>query len=169
MPAINIVLSETYPGTLTIIPGGQTIDTNIGETYQAELEILQNGTTLSTILGPVIRGEQGPPGNQGLEIPFAWGDATPKLLLLGTAGKLVYNVQLHIDVAFNGVNATLEVGDLIDPDRLMRADQNAPSEAGSYSVSPNYRYVSDTNIYLTITPGVGASTGSGLLTLFIEQ
>jgi hypothetical protein len=127
------------------------------------------------VINVVTLGEQGPPGAPGingsgiLEFNFSYGDATPSVLAIATANKIVYSVAIHISQAFDGTNPSLSVGDLSDPDRLFSVDENIPSEVGSYTTAPAYAYATDTQLYLTITPGEGASQGRGLLTIAIEQ
>lgn len=121
--------------------------------------------------------EQGPPGPQGIpgsasdsiEINFAYGDASPLILANVAAGKIVYEVAVHIIEAFDGVGAALMVGDVVQADRLMSATENDPSVIGSHTTAPAYQYVSAGNINLSITPGAGASAGKGLLTMKVQQ
>lgn len=111
----------------------------------------------------------GSSGAGWIEFPFAWGDASPRPVVVAPAGKLVFAADLHVSQAFDGDTPSLTLGDAGDVDRLMQATQNDPREIATYTVSPNYRYGADTQILLTITPGIGATAGAGLLTLFIEQ
>ena len=108
-------------------------------------------------------------GSGAIEVPFAWGDASPRSVAVATGGKLVYGIGLHISTAFNGVGAQISVGDAGDANRLMAAEQNDPTTAGSYTSNPTHRYGVDTDVLLTINPGAGGSAGNGLLTIFIEQ
>lgn len=115
---------------------------------------------------------QGPPGangSAGIEVPFAWGDATPKAVVVVPVGKLVYGVQIAISEAFDGVGPSLAVGDSGQLDRLMAVNQNDPTAIGAYLTSPVYRYAGNTALSLAIVPGVGATAGRGLLTVFIEH
>ena len=48
---------------------------------------------------------------------------------------------------------------------LVQADQNDPSMAAVFQVSPHVRLDAGQPIYLTITPGAGASQGSGKIIL----
>lgn len=128
--------------------------------------------------GVVAAGQQGPQGLMGLpgpaggaaiEVAFSYGDATPVSAATVLAGKLVYGVQIHIRVPFNGTGAALTVGDAGDTERLMAAADNDPSAIGGYTTTPAYAYGSDTGLTLSITPGVGASQGAGVLVLYIQQ
>lgn len=128
--------------------------------------------------GVVAVGQQGPQGLMGLpgpaggaaiEVAFSYGDATPVSVTTALAGKLVYGVQIHIHVPFDGSAAALTVGDAGDTDRLMAAADNDPTTVGSYTTTPAYAYGSDTGLTLSITPGAGASQGAGILVLYIQQ
>lgn len=123
-------------------------------------------------------GEVGPPGPQGpvgatggatIEIPFAYGDATPATLVTATAGKLIYGVSLNIKVPFDGVGASLRVGDAGVLDRLMGSAENDPTQICSNTTAPAYAYGSNTAILLSITAGAGATTGAGLAVLYIQS
>ena len=143
----------------------QTLEVDGVETitiHDTEVELLEVAEQ-----GPM--GPPGPSGGAGIEFPFAWGDASPRTVVLATNGKLVYEVELHISTAFDGTGAALTVGDASDPDRLMTSSQNDPTAVGTYTASPSHRYSEDTDILLTITPGAGSTAGAGLLTLFIES
>lgn len=104
-----------------------------------------------------------------VEMNFAYGDATPATIATAIAGKLVYGVGLHIKTPFDGVGATLRVGDAGQLDRLMTTAENAPGQVGSSTTTPAHAYGADTQILLSITPGAGATTGSGVVILHIQQ
>ncbi len=114
-------------------------------------------------------GPQGPAGGAAIEVAFAYGDATPVAAATALTGRLVYGVQIHIRVPFDGIGAALTVGDAGDTDRLMAAADNDPTAVGSYTTTPAYAYGSDTGLTLGITPGAGASQGAGVLVLYIQQ
>lgn len=117
--------------------------------------------------GPV--GPTGPAGAASVEINFAFGDATPATVVTALANKLVYSVQLHIRVPFNGAGAALTVGDATQTDRLMKANENDVLTVGANTTAPAYMYTANTPILLSITPGAGASQGAGVLILGIQQ
>ena len=116
-----------------------------------------------------LTGPQGPAGGAAVEVAFSYGDATPVAAATALAGKLVYGVQIHIRIPFDGTGAVLTVGDVGDTDRLMAATDNDPASVGSYTTTPSYAYGSDTGLTLGITPGAGASQGAGVLVLYIQQ
>lgn len=116
-------------------------------------------------------GKPGPAGAAG-HVPFvsnfAFGDASPDTLTTIPAGKHVYQVRLFIETPFDGTGAALSVGSVADPQELLATSENNPLAAGTYIVHPDKKYVSATSIKLTITPGSGASTGTGQLQIDIE-
>lgn len=132
---------------------------------QRDVQVLSVGSQ-----GPA--GPPGPPGPTGaasVEFNFAFGDATPATVVIVPAGKLVYGVQIHIRVPFDGVGAALVVGDAAQADRLMKANENDVSSVGGNTTAPAHAYAVDTQVLLGITPGAGATQGSGILILNIQQ
>ena len=108
-------------------------------------------------------------GSAGVtQYAFSYGDASPALIVTIPAGKIVYGVSINISVPFDGIGASLQIGDAGVADRLMTASQNEPSTVGAYSTSPSYLYGTATQLNLSITPGAGATQGSGLIILSIQ-
>lgn len=97
------------------------------------------------------------------EHSFSWGDASPHTVYTDLDGKTIREIVLTIDVPFNGTNASLRVSD--SSRTLMSTIQNSPYEASSYVVYPMQAYTVDDVVSLTITPGAGASQGSGRVLL----
>ena len=116
----------------------------------------------------------GPPGRDGADgsvgriISFAFGDATPKALDIAQAGKRIYSVGIHIFTPFDGAGAALAIGSAFASDELLAPHQVAPGEVGQFEVYPDAAYVSNTQLYLSITPGDGASQGAGQVLIVIE-
>jgi hypothetical protein len=158
MAAPTVTISSK-PVTVTVKSTGQRIIVS-----SPQVKIVTAGRVGAT--GP--QGDQGPAGTPRLEIPFSFGDATPAELFIAEAGKLVQRITLFIETAFDGSNPVLTVGDVDESERLMAAFENNPSEAAAYQVTPNLRYVSDTQVLLFITPGLGASQGSGLVVVEMQ-
>jgi len=100
-----------------------------------------------------------------IAVPFAWGDASP--LNLGTvpADKIVESVSILVTEAFDGTGASLTVGDASDPDGLLIAAENDPTQLGGYESHPGISYGTDTVVQLTINPGSSPSQGQGLVTI----
>lgn len=165
-------MSET---ALDIEVTEQTVVVEVRETAldvaitESVVEVSQHESVIEALLS----GPMGPQGASGtgaaLEIPFAYGDATPKFITTAASGKLVYEASVLITETFNGAGAALVIGDAGIADRLLAATENDPGTLGTYTTHPNIVYLVDTVINLTITPGAGASQGAGLLTLAMQQ
>lgn len=134
-----------------------------------ELSVREEIVELLEVQAQGPAGAPGAPGSGAVEIAFAFGDATPAMLLTAPANKTVYGVGIHLHTAFNGTGAALSIGDAGDPARLMAATANDPAAVGSYLTSPNHRYGVGTPLILTITPGGGATQGAGIVTLQVQQ
>lgn len=111
-------------------------------------------------------GPPGPPGagDGGIHIPFGYGDASPHALLT-LNNQTVISATIVITQAFDGVGATLRLGDATTPGRLIDIAQNLPSAIGAYQTYPCYLYQTSTPILLTIVPGAGATQGAGFILL----
>lgn len=115
----------------------------------------------------VAAGPQGPRGQAGSSagvnppINFAFGDASPAPVLTLATDSEIASVQLQIEQAFNGVGAQIRLGTAGQPGLLLDAWQNDPSSTGVYETTPRVQLPAGTALVLTITPGSGASTGTG--------
>jgi len=78
------------------------------------------------------------------------------------ANARVLSTQIIITTPFDGVGATLKVGDSLDDDRLMTADQNDPSEAAEYEANLYHRYLALTSVLLAIS-AAGSTQGAGIV------
>ena len=114
------------------------------------------------------KGQDGAAGTIGTIFDFSYGDATPALICTVDAGKRIYTATILIDEPFDGVGAVLSVGLPGLPDAVFPAALNAPGAVGQYEVFPNEAFPSAVSLYLNITPGHGASQGSGQVVLVIE-
>lgn len=103
-----------------------------------------------------------------IEVPFNFGDASPKPITVVPANKLVLNSSIVITTGFDGSTASLTVGSAATPDDIMTTSDVAPSVASTWSSNPNTVYGADTQVYLTINNGSGATSGSGILILQIQ-
>lgn len=124
-----------------------------------------------TVIDGALQGQRGPQGGQGpagtprIEVPFSFGDATPLVLFTAIAGKLIERITMFVETAFDGESPTLTIGDADNPMLLMDSSENDPTEEAAYQVTPNFFYESNTQVLLFISPGLGASQGSGLVVI----
>lgn len=95
-------------------------------------------------------------------IPFNYGDATPKNLTIVTANSVITSVSIVIVTPFGDAASTLTVGDAGNTARLMEAGDNTPNSTGIYTVEPVYKYVANTQLTLSISPGT-STVGAGLV------
>lgn len=128
---------------------------------------LRQYQTLLTMAGVVV-GPAGPPGPPGGSLPtlvFSYGDATPALIGTMSAGTRLFNVRLSIEAAFNGTGADISVGTLASPNLLADSAVIDPAVIAVFEFSPQNLFLVDTSVYLFITPGAGATAGSGSIIL----
>ena len=115
------------------------------------------------IPGPA--GPQGVPGPTGAgvlaPIDFAFGDASPAIVLTLSEDTEFVLVSLQIEEVFNGAGAAIQLGVVGQPGLLMDAWQNDPGAAEVFETSPRVELALGTQLLLTINPGAGASTGRG--------
>jgi hypothetical protein len=100
---------------------------------------------------------------------FNYGDATPRTLMRCPPGVTVERVAVLILTAFDGVNASLTVGDEDDPDLFLATSDIEVDTEGTFEARPALRYGAETGIILTINPGTGPSAGSGLVTVDLSN
>lgn len=161
-----IVTDASHDEIVTTVSAAE-IQTTVAGTY-ASLVVV--GSTVVTTL----TAEQGPPGTDGADgagqhtFPFSWGDATPASLMSASAGQMILAVTISLDVPFNGVGASLSLGDAGDTGRLLSSSMIDPTVVGAFENAPCLRFGSNTQILLTIVPGTGASSGSGVVSLCLE-
>lgn len=122
------------------------------------------------VSSPGPAGPRGPAGASGEgQLPvvaFSFGDASSVVLVLPDGLPLeVLLVSLEIEVPFDGVGAQLQVGTTGQPGLLMQSSHNDPSLVATFEVSPRVELPGGTGVLLTITPGDGATQGSGRLTV----
>lgn len=81
----------------------------------------------------------------------------PFVLKAMQTGETADEILVAVDIAFDA--GLLQVGDDINPDRLMPYYFNDLAQLDQYQVSPQYKYTepTDVKIYLTGTPTVGSA------------
>lgn len=103
---------------------------------------------------------------------FIWhyGDASPSPLMTIPAGKAVLSCQVVVLQAMNGTGAALSVGSTASTyTDVMNITDNLPSSLSTWSVEPNTVFGVNTGIFLSITPGAGATAGYGIITITVQQ
>jgi hypothetical protein len=97
---------------------------------------------------------------------FSFGDATPDLIGKVLNDLTISTCRVVIDTPFNGIGATVSVGTLSSPEMIMAQTDLLPSEVGIYESSPQMTNIVPQNFYIFITPGAGASSGSGRVFIY---
>lgn len=116
-----------------------------------------------------VPGPRGANGSGAITVPFEWNSITILPLLTAVAEKTVLRVEVCLVIPFDGTAPTLSVGDSLDHERLIPVIDIDPSLEATFSVNPGYRYSTATQINLYINSGSGASQGSGIVSIVMEQ
>jgi hypothetical protein len=134
------------------------------ESQKLQVTREQRATIITQLVqGPA--GTTGPAGNALPPIAFAYGDASPSVRYTLPKRSLITACSINIRTAFNGVGAQLAVGTPGNPEGLMPVTHNDPGTVGQYENSPDLELPAGSQITLSITPGAGASRGSGVVVL----
>lgn len=156
-------INANRPQTVVGGSGGTTVGA------QSSAVAVEGGTTV--VAGGAAMGVQGPQGEPGLSgggtippVAFSYGDAAGTIYTPGDAGTLT-TARVVITTPFDGAGAALILGTVGDPDGIMPATDNDPTEAGEYEATADFPLAAGEGIRLTITPGAGASQGAGLIYL----
>lgn len=151
--SITVTLTNAAPIDVAVDEDAASVTLGTGSTIDVTVENAGGGT-----------GET----EHRLVLDFAYGDASPEVIGTVPANSTVLSVLISIETAFDGSGAALSVGTLTSPAALMSTSQNAPSTVAQYEVFPGISYGTDTALYLTITPGGGATAGHGQVVVDYE-
>lgn len=116
-----------------------------------------------------VPGPKGSDGSGAITVPFEWNSITILPILVAVAEKTVLRVEVCVVIPFDGSSPSLSVGDSGDHQRLLPTTDIDPSLEATFSVNPGYRYGTATQINLYINSGSGASQGSGVVSIVMEQ
>lgn len=77
------------------------------------------------------------------------------------ANSLILDVIVHVVVGFDGTNATIDIGDVADPDRYVAAADITDISSTGYTRTQTAGYVYDaaTVVQAAVTAGADATTG----------
>ena len=115
-----------------------------------------------------VTGQRGADGSGAITVPFEWNSISILPITVAVFDKAVLTVSVCLVEAFNGIGASLSVGDSGDHERLLASTLIDPGSIATFTVHPGDRYSSSTQVNLYITPG-SASTGSGVVSIEMEQ
>jgi hypothetical protein len=144
--------------------------------HRVRVEALNDPHTVrETVRTMVVSGaEQGPRGAPGIvggsvpPIHFSYGDAAGIRFVAPTNGTFTL-ARLDFETAFNGTGAAVKVGVIGNIEALMAAAASSPAVIARFEVVPDFFVLAGTGVWLEITPGVGASQGSGVLYLMFTS
>src|SRR5690606_10082304 len=114
------------------------------------------------VVDVVTPGPQGPRGYSGASIPpiaFSYGDA-PSFVWTAYANGVIPYVRLNVDIPVDGVLPTVLVT-LSTSAVLLPSDYVDAATVGDYENTPDVRVSEGDKVRLAVTPGVGATQGSG--------
>jgi hypothetical protein len=142
----------------TLPVGTSDIDISLLETAGTNPSDPQYQTML-TFLEAYIQTEIGTSSSGIIKIPFAFGDASPKLITPGFTG-IVRTAGIVLQTSFN-VGASLQIGTQSQPGGLFNA---TIQDVGTYEAYPGLSF-SATDLYLTLGLGFNTTQGSGIIYL----
>lgn len=102
------------------------------------------------------------------EVAFAYSTPSPVTLTIVNAGERVKRLAMQINTPFDSASSVLTIGHAGSVSALMTSEQNDAQTAGSYEVSPNFKYYGADTVKLYITRA-GASAGSGIVYIETER
>ena len=177
-PRVILQASPTY--SVTQMPTAQVITVASNTTactpqpITQMLEVAQSSPTVEVhpecpppvieVNTPGPKGDKGAPGETIPPIYFSYGDA-PSVRWTATDAGLLTGVRVIIRTAFNGASPTLEVGVNADVDAALPAAFNDPTVAQEFENTPDIQMAPGDTVTLTISPGIGATQGNGVLLL----
>jgi hypothetical protein len=88
---------------------------------------------------------------EGLVQTFLFSDTSPKLIGVVPKDTIVGEVVIELEQDFDDIGTTITVGDTLSINRLMKSDENDPTNIAKYSANVGYKYSSNTNIYLYVS------------------
>ena len=97
---------------------------------------------------------------------FSFSDVSPIFIGKSQPNLSVGEIVIEILNPFDNINTTITIGDSMDNSRLFTSDSNDPNTVGKYSCGSDYKYTTETDIYMYIT---GANTsGNGVVRIYFN-
>lgn len=135
----------------------------LGSSYRANKTTTQTPSSYSVDWDVLALGSNDTVDTSEKDIYFTYADVTSRLIYTTGINEIILTVTVVILIPFNGTGASISIGDSTVTDRLANNTQIYLNEVGEYSINPTYKYTSATHINLIITPGAGATQGSGYI------
>lgn len=160
-----------------IIKGALTVTNDVvspniqNSNYTLPIAIGTEGQVLK-VVGGVLTWSSSGTDNDGIVGPvvYTYQSVTPITVFTAPAGVMILDITVEIVEPFDDSSATLVVGDSVNTDRLMAANETdlAASVGQVFSVQPSYVYASETPVVLEIN-AESSTQGSFKLTLSYIQ
>ena len=107
-------------------------------------------------------------GDGSVLVPFAFDDASPKIITSIKTGNMVKDAELVIEAAFDDASATLALGTAASPGAVLPAAKIDPTVEFTFATDENYIAPVDETVILTLTPGT-STAGSGYVLLHVRR
>jgi hypothetical protein len=121
--------------------------------------------SVAAVIAPASIGGAG--SDLDTRIAFAFGNASPVMIGTVPTGRYLAEIRVDISQAFDGTGASISIGEIGSPEKYVRADASLISETGIYEHPLSVLMSAANDVFLFITPGVGATTGQGQIILNI--
>lgn len=95
---------------------------------------------------------------------FSWGDP-PQTIFTSEVDRLLIQSRVRVDIPFDGVGAGVSLGTPVDPELYIAQSDVDPYTAAGYETTPDMLLLVGAETQLTVTPGTGATSGSGRIIL----
>ena len=151
---------------------GEVVSPNVQNTaYTLPSTIGAEGEVLKVVNGVLAWSNTGT-DNDGIvgPITYTYSSTTPVTIFTAPAGTMIADVTVEIVTPFDSPSATVVLGDSVNSDILLTADEtDLAANAGQiFSVQPSYVYASETAVILNINAS-GSTQGSFKITLSYIQ
>jgi len=152
LPSETVILVETDAATATTI------------NVQCDVTTLVTDIESITVIDSLTVGPAGPAGPAGASIEptqFSFGDVSPRKILTLSGAHTRLRITVYLDNAFNGSGAAISIGSAGIPNTFLPTGSIDVSTPAIYEFALPNELSAGTELYLWLTPGSGAVSGSG--------
>lgn len=155
MKITNEVVSSNVQNSAYTLPTSLGTEGQVLKVVGGVLAWSDTGTDNDGIVGPLT---------------YTYQSVTPVTIFTAPAGVMIADVTVEVVTPFDDSSATLIVGDSVNSDVLLTADETdlAASAGQVFSVQPSYVYDTETEVVLNINAG-SSTSGSFKITLSYIQ
>ena len=155
MKITSEVVSPNVQNTAYTLPASIGTEGQVLKVVGGTLAWSDTGTDNDGIVGPLI---------------YTYSSTTPVTIFTAPAGVMIADVTVEIVTPFDDSSATVILGDSVNSDVLLTANETdlAASAGQVFSVQPSYVYASETAVVLNINAAT-STQGSFKITLSYIQ